>query len=51
MEDRLQPMGIDLALLPVNGRAPERRVAGNLDGIEAARSPGRSDTISAAPDP
>jgi L-ascorbate metabolism protein UlaG (beta-lactamase superfamily) len=30
------PGGIDLALLPINGRAPERRVAGNLDGAEAA---------------
>lgn len=28
---------IDVALLPINGRAPERRVAGNLDGPEAAR--------------
>ncbi len=28
---------IDLALLPINGRAPERRVAGNLWGREAAR--------------
>jgi L-ascorbate metabolism protein UlaG (beta-lactamase superfamily) len=28
--------GIDVALLPINGRAPERRVAGNLDGAEAA---------------
>jgi L-ascorbate metabolism protein UlaG (beta-lactamase superfamily) len=28
--------GIDVALLPINGRAPERRVAGNLDGEEAA---------------
>jgi L-ascorbate metabolism protein UlaG (beta-lactamase superfamily) len=27
---------IDVALLPINGRAPERRVAGNLDGPEAA---------------
>jgi L-ascorbate metabolism protein UlaG (beta-lactamase superfamily) len=27
---------IDVALLPINGRAPERRVAGNLDGQEAA---------------
>jgi L-ascorbate metabolism protein UlaG (beta-lactamase superfamily) len=25
-----------IALLPINGRAPERRVAGNLDGREAA---------------
>ena len=28
--------GIDVALLPVNGRAPERGVAGNLNGREAA---------------
>ena len=28
--------GIDVALLPINGRAPERRVAGNLTGEEAA---------------
>jgi L-ascorbate metabolism protein UlaG (beta-lactamase superfamily) len=27
---------IDIALLPINGRAPERRVAGNLNGDEAA---------------
>jgi L-ascorbate metabolism protein UlaG (beta-lactamase superfamily) len=25
-----------VALLPINGRAPERRVAGNLNGSEAA---------------
>jgi L-ascorbate metabolism protein UlaG (beta-lactamase superfamily) len=31
------PGGIDVALLPINGRAPERRVSGNLDGGEAAR--------------
>jgi L-ascorbate metabolism protein UlaG (beta-lactamase superfamily) len=37
LEERLRPMAIDLALLPINGRAPERRVAGNLNGIEAAR--------------
>jgi L-ascorbate metabolism protein UlaG (beta-lactamase superfamily) len=36
MVDRLMPFHIDLALLPINGRAPERRVAGNLDGREAA---------------
>jgi len=30
------PGGIDVALLPINGRAPERRVAGNLWGDEAA---------------
>lgn len=28
--------GIDVALLPINGRAPERGVAGNFDGREAA---------------
>jgi L-ascorbate metabolism protein UlaG (beta-lactamase superfamily) len=28
--------GIDVALVPINGRAPERRVAGNLNGEEAA---------------
>ena len=28
---------IDLALLPINGRAPERRVSGNLWGREAAQ--------------
>jgi L-ascorbate metabolism protein UlaG (beta-lactamase superfamily) len=37
MEDRLRPFQITLALLPINGRAPERRVSGNLDGLEAAR--------------
>ena len=30
------PAGIDVALLPINGRAPERRVPGNLDGAQAA---------------
>jgi L-ascorbate metabolism protein UlaG (beta-lactamase superfamily) len=30
------PGGIDVALLPINGRAPERRVPGNLTGEEAA---------------
>ena len=37
MAGRLRPFGVDLALLPINGRSPERRVAGNLDGPEAAR--------------
>ncbi len=32
----LAPFAIDLALLPINGNRPERRVAGNLDGKEAA---------------
>lgn len=36
MEEILAPMKIDIALLPINGRVPERRVAGNLDGNEAA---------------
>ena len=36
MEERLSGLGIDIALLPINGRAPERRVAGNLFGEEAA---------------
>ena len=37
MAGRLRPLGVDLALLPINGRAPERRVSGNLDGVEAAK--------------
>jgi len=37
MAERLRPFHIDVALLPINGRAPERRVAGNLFGREAAR--------------
>ena len=36
MEDRLRRWPIDVALLPINGDRPERRVAGNLDGPEAA---------------
>jgi L-ascorbate metabolism protein UlaG (beta-lactamase superfamily) len=36
MADRLRPFKIDVALLPINGRLPERRVAGNLWGREAA---------------
>jgi L-ascorbate metabolism protein UlaG (beta-lactamase superfamily) len=36
MAERLQPFGVDLAMLPINGRAPERRVPGNLNGREAA---------------
>jgi L-ascorbate metabolism protein UlaG (beta-lactamase superfamily) len=35
--ENLRAFGIDVALLPINGRAPERRVAGNLDGPEAAQ--------------
>ncbi|MCP4191658.1 MAG: MBL fold metallo-hydrolase [Planctomycetaceae bacterium] len=37
MEETLQPFAVDLAILPINGRAPERRVAGNLWGREAAQ--------------
>ena len=33
----LRPFKIDIALLPINGDRPERRVAGNLDGRQAAR--------------
>jgi L-ascorbate metabolism protein UlaG (beta-lactamase superfamily) len=33
----LRHFKIDLALLPINGDRPERRVAGNLDGPQAAR--------------
>lgn len=37
MAERLRPHAIDVALLPINGRNPERRVAGNLDAHEAAQ--------------
>jgi L-ascorbate metabolism protein UlaG (beta-lactamase superfamily) len=37
MADILKPFNIDVALLPINGRAPERKVAGNLWGREAAQ--------------
>jgi L-ascorbate metabolism protein UlaG (beta-lactamase superfamily) len=37
MEPDLRAARIDVALLPINGRAPERRVAGNLTGREAAQ--------------
>ena len=30
------PLHVDVALLPINGRAPERRVAGNMNADEAA---------------
>jgi len=32
----LLPHAVDLALVPINGYKPERRVAGNLNGTEAA---------------
>ena len=37
MSEKLRTFGVHLALLPINGRAPERRVAGNLSGPEAAQ--------------
>lgn len=37
MRETLATWSIDLALLPINGRAAERRVAGNLWGREAAQ--------------
>lgn len=36
MDDWVTGSGIDVALLPINGRRPERRVSGNLWGDEAA---------------
>lgn len=36
MAERLRPFAVDVALLPINGRGPERRVSGNLWGREAA---------------
>lgn len=37
MADLLRPFAVDVALLPINGNRPERRVAGNLFGDEAAK--------------
>lgn len=37
MPERLHQYLIDLAPLPINGRDPNRGVAGNLSGIEAAQ--------------
>ena len=36
LEEHLGRFDIDVAMLPINGNKPERRVAGNLDGKEAA---------------
>jgi L-ascorbate metabolism protein UlaG (beta-lactamase superfamily) len=36
MAEKLRPFGVDVALLPINGARPERRVAGNLNGRESA---------------
>ena len=35
MEDRLRALSVNVALLPINGSAPERRVPGNLNAVEA----------------
>jgi L-ascorbate metabolism protein UlaG (beta-lactamase superfamily) len=37
MVDYIRPFRVDVAILPINGDRPERRVAGNLDGREAAQ--------------
>ncbi|MEZ5100024.1 MAG: MBL fold metallo-hydrolase [Thermoleophilia bacterium] len=37
MEELLAPLAVDVAILPINGRDPAGRAAGNLDGPEAAR--------------
>jgi L-ascorbate metabolism protein UlaG (beta-lactamase superfamily) len=37
MVDILRAWDIDVAILPINGNKPERRVSGNLDGAEAAQ--------------
>jgi L-ascorbate metabolism protein UlaG (beta-lactamase superfamily) len=37
MAEKLRSFSVDVALLPINGRAPERRVPGNLSGPEAAQ--------------
>lgn len=36
MVELLKPFNVDVALLPINGNKPERKVAGNLDCKEAA---------------
>jgi L-ascorbate metabolism protein UlaG (beta-lactamase superfamily) len=35
--EQVKRFNVDVALLPINGDRPERRVAGNLDGRQAAR--------------
>jgi L-ascorbate metabolism protein UlaG (beta-lactamase superfamily) len=37
MPERLRQWPVDVALLPINGRSPERKVAGNLSGPDAAK--------------
>ncbi len=35
MVELVRPFNVDVAILPINGNRPERKVAGNLDPIEA----------------
>ena len=37
MSDLLKPFAVDVAILPINGNDPSRKVAGNLNSEEAAR--------------
>lgn len=37
LEERLRRFDIDIAILPINGRDPQRGVAGNMNGVEAAQ--------------
>ncbi len=37
LEDLLMPFAVDVAMLPINGNQPGRRVAGNLSAEEAVR--------------
>ena len=37
LADLLMPFAVDVAMLPINGHRPERRVAGNLSAEEAAQ--------------
>jgi L-ascorbate metabolism protein UlaG (beta-lactamase superfamily) len=37
MVDYVRPFNVDVAIFPINGNQPERRVAGNLNGKEAAQ--------------
>ncbi len=37
LENLLMPFAVDVAMLPINGNRPERRVAGNLSAEEAAQ--------------
>ncbi|TWU39267.1 MBL fold metallo-hydrolase [Novipirellula artificiosorum] len=37
MSEILRPFAVDLAILPINGMRPERRVSGNLFGDQAAQ--------------